>query len=617
MIMTRKFTALLLLAAVLGGVMPAPAVNRFAQNPADLNLMEAVFVNPALNPLLRDKVSIAGTFYHPALNERFTSLYDGMVSYNFPWKLRGLAVGVQYLSAEPYYETHVRGSYGRELLPGLTGGVNLDAFMLDYDQLQFSEDFDFADPIIAENDFKIGASIGLGLFYRPRPDLHFGLALENLNRPELSVETGGYRDPVLINLGASYQYDSAWAFRAAFVGLPGTSFGAGGDVSALRDLADHFELGVGRALGNGATVRVTGGSRALWAELGFHMIGNWYFDYRYDYPLTSIVDASSGTHRFGVVYDVYRRPPLPEPGELPALPVHDASGVEWPVPDPRGQIYVYTPRDELAVWHEHSLATLDTTLGAVQRTNLRPRDFGDVRAIDIREDIPEFPGRPAVQNRPPKGMYTPEYLGALETISYYLKQEQADAELLSPQLSATRARGLKNVVTGGGYQVRRGFPVRTQFTSERSIEKIDSLIQSEQTRIEDRLVGAATFYIVKAFTDGFSDPWRFDIRDIGRDRVIFQIGSPEPMPDEIVWSGRQPDGTVLPAGIYEYTFSYQRPDGERELGGHGRMKVVHHQVYRRIEIKDRLEGGEREATDFELILNPERRRRLSSQQTDE
>ncbi len=238
----------------------------------------------------------------------------------------------------------------------------------------------------------------------------------------------------------------------------------------------------------------------------------------------------------------------------------------------------------------------------------RSRDFGDERQIAVRADA-DIPGGDRVLNRPPEGMYTPEYLGAMESMGYFLQQDRVDAELITPQRSALRAKGLERVITGGGYQVQQELPIRNEFNNELNLETVDSLMGTGPVFIEDRFVGETPFYIVKAFSNEFSEPWRFTIRDVGQDEIILDLGSPTEIPDQIVWTGRSDDGSLLPPGIYEYLFTFDRPDGVTMLGGHGRMSVIHHEVYRTIDIKKSLDDGERAATDFELILNPESERR--------
>jgi Type IX secretion system membrane protein PorP/SprF len=614
--MQRKILGLLLLVLMfLMGASTVRAYNRYGQNPAELNLMESVFVNPALNPWLRDKFSITGTFYHPALTGDLTAVHGGMLGYHFPWKARGLGAGVQYLKSGLYRETQFRMSYGYPLLRQLSIGANFDTFMLDYDQLEFYR-FDYRDPVIQNSDFVFNWSAGLGIFARPFPNLQIAATWEDINRPKISAGGKDFKELWHYSVGAVYRINEWWALRMTAFNLANNALSSEGQTSEWTEIADHVEFGVSRTLSPGAVLRLNGGQRSVWSELEFHMLDNWYFNYRYDYPLTEINLLSDGTHRFGLVYDVYRRPPLPVPQDLPAIPLNDPRGQEWPIQDPRGQIYLYTPDDELNIRHIHTAASVDDQLGEIERMNLRPRDFGDERQISVRTTA-DIPLADRVLNRPPDGMYTPEYLGALESMGHFLKSDFVNAELITPQRTVLRAKGLERVVTGGGYQIQRDIPIRNEFTNELGISTIDSLMGTGPVFIEDRFVGEVPFYIVKAFSNDFSAPWRFTIRDLGLNEIILDVGSPTSMPDEIVWAGRDGSGNLLPPGIYEYLFTYDRADNVTMLGGHGRMRVVHHEVHRNIDIREKLSGGERLATDFELILNPESRRRLAAEENNE
>ncbi len=610
--MRRQLLGILLLPFLLQlGATTAHAYNRYGQNPAELNLLESVFVNPALNPWIRDKFSITGTFYHPSLTDNFTTVHGGMLGYHFPWKWRGLATGIQYLQSGLYRETQWRASLGIPIMRQLSVGASFDAFMMDYDQLEFYR-FDFSDPIIQEADFKVNWSTSVGIFLRPIPSLQIAAVWEDINRPNLSVGEREWKERWHFSGGAVFRINQWWQLRAAMVSVENAHFSSAGQTSYWTELQDRLEFGVARVIGNGAMIRLNGGQRSIWSEVEFHLVDNWYFNYRYDYPMTEIDLLSDGTHRFGFVYDAYKRRPLPEVKDLPAIPLHDPKGVEWPIPDPRGQIYLYTPDTELNIRHINTTARVDDALGQVERMNLRPRDFGDERQISVRAEA-EIPGANRVRSRPPVGMYTPEYLGALETMGHYLKKDDVEAEVIAPQLSVFRAKGLEQVITGGGYQVQKKVPIKNEFTNELSLATVDSLMGKGPVFIEDRFVGEVPFYIVKAFSNEFSADWRFTIRDLGANEVILDLGSPTTMPDEIVWTGRAADGSLLPPGVYEYMFTYDRPDGVTMLGGQGRMRVVHHEVHRNIDIRKALAGGDRTATDFELILNPERNRPLPVQ----
>ncbi len=597
------------------GASNAHAYNRYGQNPAELNLLESVFVNPALNPWLRDKFSMTGTFYHPSLTDDFMSVHGGMIGYHFPWKARGLAAGLQYLQSGLYRETLFRMSYGIPIMRQLSIGANFDSFMMDYDQLEFYR-FDYGDPVIQESDFVFNWSAGVGIFARPWSKLQLAMVWEDINRPLINAGGKDFKERWHFGAGAVFRINEWWTVRATVFNLPNSSMSSVGQTSQWTEVQDHFEIGISRTLSQGAILRLNGGQRSVWSELEFHLLDDWYFNYRYDYPTTEIALLSDGTHRFGFVYDVYRRPPLPVPEDLPAIPLNDPRGQEWPIQDPRGQIYLYTPTDELNIRHIHTAASVDDNLGEIERMNMRPRDFGDERQISVRTDA-DIPLADRVLNRPPDGMYTPEYLGALETMGHFLKSEYVKAELITPQRAVLRAKGLERVVTGGGYQLQRDLPIRNEFTNELNLSTVDSLMGSGPVFIEDRFVGEVPFYVVKAFSNDFSAPWRFTIRDLGMDEVILDVGSPTAMPDEIVWAGRDGNGELLPPGVYEYLFTYDRDDGVKMLGGHGRMRVVHHEVHRNIDIRKRYQGGDRLATDFELILNPEHGRRLPENENNE
>jgi len=181
--------------------------------------------------------------------------------------------------SDAYSETTFAVSYATAVYRGLGAGVTLKYLRRAY----VSDSYTALDPVFADGYSKGALGADLGFFYRPEPRYAFGLAIKNLNKPDLGLAAAD-RLPVEVRAGASYAMKTSLLdLDASFAGSDYT-VAAGAEYSFQR----RYALRIGLAAGNNSrrTINMGLGGRFGLAE----------FDYSFSLPIGGI-SGTMGSHR--------------------------------------------------------------------------------------------------------------------------------------------------------------------------------------------------------------------------------------------------------------------------------------------------------------------------------
>ena len=580
----------------------AQVVNLYRGNPADLEALEVTFANPAMNAFLQDRLTLALSTHQVGVAGDLFGIRSGLLTYHLPWKLRGVGVGLQSLQAGMYSQNDFRLSYGWKLAEYLAVGANVDFFERSFDRSKFYL-FDENDPVFENGTSKWNQSFGVGFSMLPTQWMNFSMSVEHLNEPDISFGSGIIRQPISFSTGFKFYLGNV-NLVSSLTSLNSSDVTAVGASKVGDQLSDRMLYGAELPIENLGLFRFSFGHRAMQFEAETYLYKNWYFNYRYEYPLTEINLASSGTHRFGFLLDLHRLPKLPEPQPLPRIPgVHAAPVRLRPAAKPQGAVFIVADRELVEVQRRRVSRRVDETIDQNRLVTLFPEDLGDIKGL--REDsftkldlLKMDVSDPTVR---PQGIYSPNYYGVLEGIGFRLQNTSIPAELFAYSGAERRANALLNVITGGRTAVRKNVPVYVPGQSPLTLVNVSDLLKLNEEYQTVTKPEATTFHIFPAYQENYFAPWRLEIRN-SQNEIVFMTEGEGELPAKLNWDWTLRDGQLAPPGHYYYTFAYQNNDREIVYTSRGTLRIIHHNRAYAIDITPNAPLTKMDADRYILIL---------------
>ena len=196
-----------------------------------------------------------------------------------------------------YFNSHIlkQGSfsllYSKFLIDSrLSVAINLNLHNYSYNRDNFQL-VDAGDPLLVKGTSKNAFGIGLGIIYNPFSDLWFGLSVDDINRPDISLEGGVAKKPILANFGVSYPIFNLIA-----------EFDIRHYQGEKRN-ETYYIMGLHQLLFNNDVLL-----SAQYQENGFNLGAAYYWgnirlDYTFSYPLNEIQEITSGSHQLAFTYN--------------------------------------------------------------------------------------------------------------------------------------------------------------------------------------------------------------------------------------------------------------------------------------------------------------------------
>jgi hypothetical protein len=577
----------------------ADAQNIYSGNPADMDVLESTFSNPALNAYTRDRLALALTSHQTGVAGRLFSIRSGIIGYHFPWQLRGIALGIQYMQAGLYSQNNLRISYGRRAVGPVALGANLDIFNRAFDRDQFYM-FDPNDPVFRYGYSKWGTSFGFGVAVIPYHSLVFGLSVEHINRPDLAMGMGYVPQPVLLSTGFKLYLDNFSLFSSVnaleFFGYNHESLTIGRGV-----LWDQSLFGMEIPFYGHGLLRFSTGARAIAGEFEAYVYKNLYFNYRYEYPLTEINLASGGTHRFGLLFDFWRQPPLPLLNPLPEIPKYHAEVTPKSVRH-RGQFFIYSNSDSVMISTRRVRRTVDKNVPHYSLGLLFPEDLGDACGLSVK--TPKHLLALMEVRDPtilPKELYSTGYRGALEGISLNMVRSNVPTEVVAYPGAERRGNELANQITGNFTAVSATIPIYAPDSAQTIPERIRGLMGNDEVQ---RLIQPETaeVMIVPIHLSNYHGKWWMEVRT-SRDSTIFSQSGEGAPPDTVRWNWKDRSGDYAPPGVYYFIFKSLGEDGTSQFSARQYFKVYHQHRTLDLAISRESRIGEIDADKYIIILH--------------
>jgi hypothetical protein len=263
----------------------------------DLYDMQLSLINPGALKFQDAQLVVGSKILHYGfVDNNAAGLHNSYVSVTVPG-ITKMNLGVGFLGVNlntPFYSENklnllagvkLNNSLGIGTQFGiLTKSFNRDRFVL----------VDPGDPVFKKGTSKIAFNIGLGAYWQMNEKWQFGFALQNLNRPNISLIGDNVHQSRVLHFSANYLISGLELF-GGFV-LEGNRFFPGFGMSTSFQGIGILTLGV--LTGN---LDVTG---------QLHITEKISFDYKYSYPLSAIDAFSNGSHRVSLSYRF---------GDIPAL----------------------------------------------------------------------------------------------------------------------------------------------------------------------------------------------------------------------------------------------------------------------------------------------------------
>jgi hypothetical protein len=537
--------ALLLLVGAL--LPPASHAQRFITGPSmALDDATSMLRNPATLGFHRTQIALGAKAHHVGLGSASgVPLRQGYLAASTPFLVGdwlGVGGAVRYFDT-PIFKKRAFGlSVSGRFLQVFSVGARVSALNLSYNRSEFVGVE--PDPVFEQGTGKTTLTGTLGLFAKPLPALNLAAGVRNLNRPNLALGSGTFRAEPEIFGGASY---------------------AVGPIRARAEVS-HGEYGLDVQAGleaystDGSYIRV--GSDAMFSagrvEGQLHVGGPLSVNYQYSLPTSSLRSASTGSHRFGVVYEFGRAPEPPEMPEPPSLML-EAERTEV-APRLRPSLYISSPHPTMqhlekrveravnvppaveAALAEQGLGRLDSSFASTRgRTPGRPVDA-----------VPDYVKLPDV--------LTATYDSTFGRLSQRLAVQSPNTlQLIAGAEDSLRTYGLYNRLRENTdlspEQLRVIAPTDTAAAAP-----ADSLRLPRETRLHVLNPERTTFTLLFPYLEGREGLWRVRIQDRAGVPVRLFRGRGVP-PAQLAWSWTDDQGEPLDQGVYTYVLEWEGLNG--------------------------------------------------------
>ncbi|MBN2030857.1 caspase family protein [bacterium] len=272
-------------------ILSAYAQEPMWQNCSNFYEPQILFSNPAGISFREHRLTLFSSqfLFTGVSDNNFHNYYLGHIE---PIRSNGaLGIRTSHFTSHLFKQNTFTLLYGHSFIDRrLSVGININLHHQAYNRDEFRlQDPD--DPLLAKGTSVTAFGAGFGILYIPLRDLHFGLSVDDVNRPDISIEGNRAFKPMIIRAGLSYQI---------FNFIP--------EINILhRRFKQRHET------------CLVFGLRQLWldnsANIFLEYIDNCFslgaafsykqfqFQYQFTYPLNELHEITSGTNQFTVCYN--------------------------------------------------------------------------------------------------------------------------------------------------------------------------------------------------------------------------------------------------------------------------------------------------------------------------
>jgi len=500
---------------------PGEAQDVIDANVSDLDDFRTGFKNPASLSYLPNQLIFGSAADDIGVNPGFFDLSNGYIGYYSPsWEKR-FGLDSQFLRTGIFNQTNIGVSFSERVHRLFALGGRLDVVNQAFDQNNF-QDVDAGDPVLSSGLSKNYYSLAMGVVVMPVPDFSIGAVVENINRPNVAMDTDNdFRLPVDYGVGFQYRTDR---------------FHPSVDLS-YEDSALRYRLRLGVVFLDDHMFRFDYRKEKIGFEGHFRLYRGFQFNYRYQYPLNELNTFSSGSHNLSFVYDFNKIIDLPGLLHIQHHPDRVSlvrSAGEIPV---EGDFFVFSSTRVLEILEVNITrkADDDIPLDFIRRNYHKifgERDEEPASNVDTTTLYAD-----SLQGL--VGTYTDHYKYSLDSLVQFLESaKQIETTIYSSEDDLRRAENLREFIAGKSdilsdriELLRRGAP--SEIAGDGGDEIDLSLIGRTETRIilSDEEV---EFRILALNMDDYNGPWSLLILD-REGELVKEFSGRGNVPDGIVW----------------------------------------------------------------------------------
>jgi len=513
--------------------------NILTADPANIFDSKAIFLNSAVIPFQKRHVALGMQVYQMGfMKSNELGLNTGYFSLSLAESLpllQHFGLSGQNFSTPLYDQTNFSLHLAARPLERISLGVKYNVFTKSYHPKYFDL-VDINDPVFANGTTKFAQSFGAGLLFFPLSDLSLGLAVDHINRPDVSLSDDVFQQPLVYDMGMRYSYRH---FSSSI---------------HLNYMQEHWQFNWMLESRPTAisTLRVGFVQQSADFQIVLSVLDGLAISYVFDYPLYEVSQISSGSHQINFIYQLGRKTQLDEFhytkynegqclrfGQLPHFFVHlnDAT-LKVQSQKILRRIENEVPGDELANLTEVELALNDTIA--------HPEDFFQHGLVE--EPLDRLSGKPK---------YSVKYDNYLAELADIFSGEGAEnIKILTETASRTRAEDLLREKIFNATESAAAEKV-VQLSGRETTRKVNprSFPKNSDASVIDLHPKKAVFSISSLKMRAYRQEWRLVILSVD-EKEVKSFSGRDNVPETIEWDWTDEHGTLLQPGDYVYRFEW-------------------------------------------------------------
>lgn len=550
--MQRKYSILPVI-LFLAGISSHTAAQEFITGPSTGTMdVKSLLGNPALISFQKPHVSLGVRVLHPGFfDDRESGYNQGYFSASLP-RIRGSRYGagfnVQYVNSPIFSKSQLSGAFSARFAHIFSFGLSASLYHTGYNRDNFSDDFDFGDPLFQNGYSRYAFNSVVGIYARPFSRLEFAAGARNVNQPDISIAGNGVREPIELFGAASFRHN---ALKGTVELVDGRySMETRLHVELFSEQGYYARLGTNTDLNRG------------YIEAQMHLYAGVSVNYNFELPLGHLRSHTNGSHMFSLLYEFNRVPPLPVRRRAQFV-LPEVQRTRNPVKTP-STVVLASQTNSLEYSVIHLSHMIDTS--SVSREDLQHLTSEDIGWLqqDAESLVMAYGNARPIQQPLPDAseaivFISDEYHQTLNFLRDFLFRKKDGLQFVINSGGELRASGLRSL-TGNERDDEVPVLIRGNMEQEPGVtdnadehENIVTLFSETSLKEQSVIILDPETIRIRLITTSPANAvaWRFRAYS-GNGNLVTEFGAKENLPEYIDWDWRDGDGRILEPGVYTY-----------------------------------------------------------------
>lgn len=570
--MQRKYFILLTI-FFLAGINSHAVAQEFITGPSTGTMdVKSLLGNPALISFQKPHVSLGVRALHLGFfDDRESGYNQGYFSASLP-RIRGSRYGagfnVQYMNSPIFSKSQLSGSFSAQFAHMFSFGLSASLYHTGYNRDNFSDDFDFGDPLFQNGYSRYAFNSAVGIYARPFSRLELAAGARNVNQPDISIAGDGVSEPIELFGAASFRHN---AFKGTVELVDGKY-----DLETRLHIELFSERGYYARLGTNTSL-----DRG-YIEAQMHLYSGVSVNYNFELPLDHLRGQTNGSHMFSLMYEFNRVPPLPVRRRAQFV-LPEVQRTRNPVKTPSPVVLASeTNTLEYSVVNlNHIIDTNSVSLEDIQHVTLE--DIGMLQTEAEYFRMPYQNARPIQQPLPDASeaivFISDEYHQTLDFLRDFIFRNKGGLQFVISPGGELRASGIRSLT---GNEKDDEVPVLIKEKQESRVTENGNEDDGVVTMYDDDTLKDQSVTILNPETVRIrliqtsplnANEWRFRAYT-GSGNLVTEFGETDNLPEHIDWDWRDGDGNVLEPGLYHYHVLWNDGNGTWQQTGIQYFSVI-------------------------------------------